>query len=386
MSCRRGRRPRGIVMVIYTSGTTGPPKGVLMPRRALAANLDALAEAWRGPPRTGWSHGLPIFHVHGLGLGYLRAAAPGWPRAASGTLLAAGVAAGLPSGGTMLFGVPTMYHRLAEAAEGDAVVARPSPARGCWCRARRRCRAKTFERIERARAADGRALRADRDDHESPPSAPTASAAPARSAGRSPGSSCACSPRTVPTRPPTARRSARSSSAARTSSAGYLGRPEATAEVLRDGWFWTGDLATRAADGYLRIVGRKSTDLIKTGGFKVGAGEVEGALLEHPSVCEAAVAGAPDADLGEHIVAWIVLAPGCPRALPRRPGRPRRRPARPPQAPPRSPLPPRAAPQRDGQGRQGATRLAARLLVGADHAVFLRGEERFRFEGRNRPP
>jgi malonyl-CoA/methylmalonyl-CoA synthetase len=87
---------------------------------------------------------------------------------------------------------------------------------------------------------------------------------------------------------------------------GYLNRPEATAEALRGGWFHTGDLATRASDGYWRIVGRRSTDLIKTGGYKVGAGEIEVALLEHPGVREAAVTGEPDPDLGERIVAWIV--------------------------------------------------------------------------------
>ena len=91
---------------------------------------------------------------------------------------------------------------------------------------------------------------------------------------------------------------------------GYLNRAEATAEVVRDGWFWTGDLATRAPDGYVRIVGRKSTDLIKSGGYKVGAGEIEGALLEHPAVSEAAVAGRPDEDLGERIEAWVVLREG----------------------------------------------------------------------------
>ena len=64
---------------------------------------------------------------------------------------------------------------------------------------------------------------------------------------------------------------------------GYLNRPDATAEAIRDGWFFTGDIGTRAPDGYWRIVGRRSTDLIKTGGYKVGAGEIEVALLEHPA-------------------------------------------------------------------------------------------------------
>jgi malonyl-CoA/methylmalonyl-CoA synthetase len=83
----------------------------------------------------------------------------------------------------------------------------------------------------------------------------------------------------------------------------YLNRPDATAEAMRDGWFFTGDLAARAPNGYWRIVGRRSTDLIKTGGYRVGAGEVETALLAHLDVEEAAVVAAPDAALGERIVA-----------------------------------------------------------------------------------
>ncbi len=99
--------------------------------------------------------------------------------------------------------------------------------------------------------------------------------------------------------------------------AGYLDNPAATAAVLdADGWFYTGDVASRDPDGQLRIIGRRSTDIIKCGGFKVGAGEVEAALLEHPAIAEAAVIGAPDPDLGERIVAFVVTrAPVEPRAL-----------------------------------------------------------------------
>ena len=91
---------------------------------------------------------------------------------------------------------------------------------------------------------------------------------------------------------------------------GYLNRPDATDEAVRDGWFHTGDVATRAPDGYLRIVGRRSMDLIKTAGYKVGAGEVEVALLEHPGVAEAAVTGEQDPDLGERIIGWVVPREG----------------------------------------------------------------------------
>ena len=83
---------------------------------------------------------------------------------------------------------------------------------------------------------------------------------------------------------------------------------------MRDGWFRTGDMAVRDPDGYVRIVGRRATDLIKSGGYKIGAGEIENALLEHPAVAEAAVTGEPDEDLGERIVAWVVPAGAEPTA------------------------------------------------------------------------
>ena len=63
----------------------------------------------------------------------------------------------------------------------------------------------------------------------------------------------------------------------------YLNRPDATEEAMKSGWFATGDVATRSEDGYIRIVGRRATDLIKSGGYKIGAGEIENALLEHPA-------------------------------------------------------------------------------------------------------
>ena len=93
----------------------------------------------------------------------------------------------------------------------------------------------------------------------------------------------------------------------------YLNRPDATSDAMRSGWFATGDVATRSEDGYIRIVGRRATDLIKSGGYKIGAGEIENALLEHAAVAEAAVTGEPDDDLGERIVAWVVLEEGASR-------------------------------------------------------------------------
>ena len=75
---------------------------------------------------------------------------------------------------------------------------------------------------------------------------------------------------------------------------GYLNLPDATAEAFdADGWYRTGDAAVIDGDGMHRIVGRESVDLIKTGGYRVGAGEMETVLLGHPGVVEAAVVGCP---------------------------------------------------------------------------------------------
>jgi len=94
---------------------------------------------------------------------------------------------------------------------------------------------------------------------------------------------------------------------------GYLNRPDATAASwTEDGWFVTGDVAVVDEGGFHRIVGRESTDLIKSGGFRVGAGEIETVLLGHPSVGEVAVVGLPDPDLGQRITAFVVPASSGP--------------------------------------------------------------------------
>jgi long-chain acyl-CoA synthetase len=91
---------------------------------------------------------------------------------------------------------------------------------------------------------------------------------------------------------------------------GYWNRPEATAEAIRDGWFHSGDLATRDADGYYTIVDRKK-DMIIRNGFNVYPREVEEVLYSHPAVAEAAVFGVPDALHGEEIAALVLLKDGA---------------------------------------------------------------------------
>ncbi|AWX56390.1 long-chain fatty acid--CoA ligase [Brevibacillus brevis] len=88
---------------------------------------------------------------------------------------------------------------------------------------------------------------------------------------------------------------------------GYLSMPEATSAVLKDGWFYTGDLARMDEEGYIYIVDRKK-DMIIVGGYNVYPREVEEVLYEHPAILEAAVIGVPDAEYGESIKAYVVVS------------------------------------------------------------------------------
>jgi malonyl-CoA/methylmalonyl-CoA synthetase len=86
----------------------------------------------------------------------------------------------------------------------------------------------------------------------------------------------------------------------------YWGNPESTEKAFADGWFLTGDIAVIDQDAY-RILGRASIDIIKSGGYKLSALEIEAILLEHPDVSEVAVIGVPDDEWGEMVAAAIVL-------------------------------------------------------------------------------
>ena len=293
--------------------------------------------------------------MHGLILGSLGPLRLGGGVHHLGRFSPQAAAAALQDGATMLFAVPTMYHRLASECEGDERLAQAFGGARLLVSGSAALPAIEHERIERLtgqRIAERygmtetlmntavRAGGARRPGYVGPPLRRRRDpAGPDRQARRS--------------RTPTTRRSARSTCAARTCSSSTSTGPTRPPRPSQDGWFRTGDLATRAPGGYIRIVGRRATDLIKTGGFKIGAGEIEGALLEHAGVAEAAVTGEPDPDLGERIVAWIVAAP---RRQPERgrAGGARGRPAHPAQAPARRALPRRAAAQRDGQGAEAA--------------------------------
>ncbi|MER6067412.1 acyl-CoA synthetase [Streptomyces sp. NPDC001817] len=303
-------------LIVYTSGTTGPPKGAVLPRRALATTLDALADAWQWTAEDVLVHGLPLFHVHGLVLGVLGPLRRGGTVRHLGRFSTEGVARELNAGATMLFGVPTMYHRIAESLPGDPRLAEAlgrarllvSGSAALPVHDHERIAAATGRRvIERYGMTEtlmNTSVRADGEPRAGTVGVPLPgvelrlveedgtpiTAYDGESVGE------------IQVRGPNLFTE-------------YLNRPDATAAAFTaDGFFRTGDMAVREPDGYVRIVGRKATDLIKSGGYKIGAGEIENALLEHPGVREAAVTGEPDADLGERIVAWIV--PADPQAPP----------------------------------------------------------------------
>ena len=299
-------------LVVYTSGTTGPPKGAVLPRRSIASNLDALADAWEWTADDVVAHGLPLFHVHGLVVGTLGPIRRGGATHHLGRFSSDGVAAALQSGATMVFGVPTMYHRLAADAERDDSVAAALRRARLLVSGSAALPAVEHERIERlsgqriverygmSETLMNTSIRAD-GDRRAGYVGPPLQGVEIRlldDAGEAIDTADDETIGEIAVRGPNLFLE-------------YLNRPDATAEAVQDGWFRTGDLATRAPDGYIRIVGRRATDLIKSGGYKIGAGEIEGALLEHPDVREAAVTGEPDPDLGERIVAWIVPSEGA---------------------------------------------------------------------------
>ncbi|NJP52258.1 acyl-CoA synthetase [Streptomyces sp. SBST2-5] len=297
-------------LIVYTSGTTGPPKGAVIPRRAVAATLDALADAWQWTGEDVLVHGLPLFHVHGLVLGVLGPLRRGGSVRHLGRFTTEGVARELNSGATMLFGVPTMYHRIAEALpEQPELVTALSGARllvsgsaALPVHDHERITAATGRRvIERYGMTETLMNTSVRADGEARPGTvglplPGVELRLVEEDGTPVTAYDGETVGEIQVRGPNLFTE-------------YLNRPDATAAAFTaDGWFRTGDMAVREPDGYVRIVGRKATDLIKSGGYKIGAGEIENALLEHPGVREAAVTGEPDSDLGERIVAWVVPA------------------------------------------------------------------------------
>jgi malonyl-CoA/methylmalonyl-CoA synthetase len=286
-------RPGDTALVVYTSGTTGAPKGVPLSHANLLASAHAVRLAWRWQPDDTLALCLPLFHIHGLGVGLHGTLVTG----ATATLIPRfepdAVARAVDAGATMLFGVPTMYHRLVD-----------SPGVGSLRRLRLAVSGSApmpAELHEAVRAACGQAV--------------------LERYGMTETVMLVSNPYEGERRPgtvgfPLPGVSVRLTEAAGTTAeiqvrgpnviSSYLDAPEADAVAYTaDGWFRTGDLGERDADGYLRISGR-AKELIITGGYNVYPREVEEALREHDGVADAAVVGAPSAAWGETVVAFVV--------------------------------------------------------------------------------
>ncbi len=310
------RSPDEPLLVLYTSGTTGAPKGAVLSARNIAATLDGLKLAWALDERDTIVHALPLFHAHGLVFGLFGALRVGACLHYLPKFAPEAVAAALAQTRGVLYAVPTMYHRLVEAAERDRQVRQGLAAARLLVSGSAALPARTHAQLE--------ALTGQRACERYGLSETMVNTAVGHDRERRAGYVGEPLPGVEVKLVDEQRRalSVRDDAtfgeiAVRGPNVflGYLNRPDATLEVLDvDGWFYTGDLGTFAPDGYLRIVGRKSTDLIKTGGYRVGAGEIEAALLEHPAVREAAVIGVPDPDLGERIVAFVVAREPTPTA------------------------------------------------------------------------
>jgi len=276
-------------LLVYTSGTTGAPKGAVLSHANLLASAEAVRLAWRWSPEDRLVLALPLFHMHGLGVGLHGTLTTGATALLLERFDAMAVLAAIEDGGTMFFGVPTMWHRLA-AAPG----------------------AETLARLRLGVSG-------------SAPLPPDLHSAVGQLAGTPPLERYGMTETVMlVSNPYEGERRAGSVGfplpgvevrlAGDTGEievrgpnvfAGYWQRPKATAEAFRDDWFRTGDLGEQDPDSYLRIVGR-AKELIISGGYNVYPREIEEVLRAHPAVADAAVVGAPDPEWGEQVCAFVV--------------------------------------------------------------------------------
>ncbi len=305
--------PERRAMILYTSGTTGKPKGVVTTHANIAAQITSLVQAW------GWSGDdrilevLPLHHIHGivnviscaLWSGAVCEIFPRFEAAAVWERIARG-------GLTLFMAVPTIYVKLIDAWE------KATPAERQWmsegCRGMRLMvsgsAALPVPTLERWKEISGHVLLERYGMTEI-----GMAISNALEGQRYPG--CVGKPL-----PGVEARLMEQGAPAPSGTPGeieirgpavfleYWGKPEATEAAFRDGWFLTGDVAVEE-NGIYRILGRSSVDIIKTGGYKVSALEIEEVLLTHPDINEVAVVGVPDDVWGERVVAALVLKEGA---------------------------------------------------------------------------
>jgi len=301
-------------LILFTSGTTSRPKGVVTTHRCIRAQIEALVEAWRWRADDRIPLFLPLHHIHGI-VNVLSCAL--WSGATVDVFARFEADAVLPrvaaDAYTVFMAVPTIYVRLIEALERLPAERRDEVTAGF-----RRMRlmvsgsaalpAGVFARweeltgqrlLERYGMTEiGMALANPHDGERRP----------GMVGGPLPGVAVrlvAEDGRTIDADGVAGEIQVRGPNVF----VGYWNRPDATRESFADGWFRTGDVAMTDRGGY-RILGRQSLDIIKSGGYKLSALEIEAALLDHPAIGECAVVGLPDEAWGEAVAAAVVLRPG----------------------------------------------------------------------------
>ncbi|HEX7024847.1 MAG TPA: acyl-CoA synthetase, partial [Gemmatimonadales bacterium] len=313
-----GVGPDRRAMMVYTSGTTGKPKGVVTTHRNLEAQITALIEAWSWTPDDRTLLVLPLHHVHGIvnvvccalwaGAGCTMLpkfdAAETWSRIATGQL-------------TVFMAVPTIYSRLIAAWEAAPGSARAAMSAGC--RAMRLMvsgsAALPVQTLERWREISGHTLL----ERYGMTEIGMALSNPLHGERR-PGFVGTPLPgvtvRLVDERGAPVGEGTPGEVEVRGANVflEYWRRPDATREAFRDGWFRTGDTAI-LENGSYRILGRSSVDILKTGGFKVSALEIEEELRTHPDIVECAVVGIADVEWGDKVSVAVELRPGAELTL-----------------------------------------------------------------------
>jgi malonyl-CoA/methylmalonyl-CoA synthetase len=291
-------------LLLYTSGTTGRPKGAELSHAALAHQAQLLGQAWGLGAGTRLLHALPLHHMHGIAIALLPCLAAGGSVRMLPRFSAEAVWEELARASAFM-AVPTMYHRLIEHFD------RSDPA--AQGRMRDAARALTLTTSGSAPLSPSLASRWEA----------IAGAIPLERYGMTETGVICSNPLAAAARrrgwvgPPLptveARRSDDGELEVRGPSlfSGYHARPEETRAALRDGWFRTGDVAELDGRGWVRLLGRRSTDILASGGYKLSALEIEEALREHPDVLDAAVVGLPDEALGERVAAAVVLSAGA---------------------------------------------------------------------------
>jgi long-chain acyl-CoA synthetase len=301
---------RDLALLQYTGGTTGISKGVMLSHANLRANVEQV-RAWfpdADPGREVMMAVLPFFHVYGLTVCLLLGVRLGAALVLLPRFNLDGVLAAIDRFRPTLFpGVPTMYVAINNAVEKGGHDL--SSIKACLSGAAPLPMevAERFERFSGGRLVEGYGLSE---------SSPVAIANPIygkRKAGTIgmpiPDTLARVADPDDPSRTMPVGEPGELALAGPQVKQGYWNRPDETAQVLRDGWLLTGDMAVMDEEGYFAIVDRKK-DLIIAGGYNVYPREVEEVLSEHPKVLEVAVSGVPDAYRGEIVKAFVVLRTG----------------------------------------------------------------------------